>query len=400
MNCHSKTALKIARTSSGVLNLLRVFVLEGEPRIMLTAPRNVFVVLLLATVLVVGCMPQATIEPVASPTSVLPTSTPTLEPTPTPTLVPTYTPLPALEPVELAELEGSVGPVYSLAWSPDGSTLASAGYGQVKLWDAETNEELRTLEGHTSFVWGVAWSPDGSVLASTGQDGTVRLWDSETYEELAEFRVGWGFCVAWSPDGGRLAVGNGSGAVVVWDVETGALTYSSSQGRSPIIGIAWSPDGGTIAAGDLSGKIGLWDAETGEQLNVLQGYTNQRCDANGIAWSPDGQILASAHQDGPIRLWSADGELLQTLEGHAGWARGVAWSPDGRLLASTGESHRVCVWDAETGQRIAKPRAGSMAVWSVTWSPDGSRFAAGSGVYDSADSDGTIVVWAMSSVED
>ena len=80
----------------------------------------------------------------------------------------------------LAELDGSIGPVYSLAWAPDGSRIASAGYGQVNLWDGESYSLLSTLPGHTSYVWGVAWAADGTGLASGGQDGSVQLWDPFT----------------------------------------------------------------------------------------------------------------------------------------------------------------------------------------------------------------------------
>jgi WD40 repeat protein len=122
-----------------------------------------------------------------------------------PTSIPsTPTPLPELDLPRLTELKNDQGPVYCLAWSPDGSVLASAGYGQVKLWNAEAGEELQTLEGHTSYVWGVAWSRDGRVLASASEDGTVRLWDAKTYEELTVLETGWAFCVAWSPDGSQI----------------------------------------------------------------------------------------------------------------------------------------------------------------------------------------------------
>jgi WD40 repeat protein len=67
--------------------------------------------------------------------------------------------------------------VHSLAWSPDGKTLASAGsFRQVRLWEAATGKELATLRGHTDVVYSVVWSPNGKTLASASQDKTVKLF--------------------------------------------------------------------------------------------------------------------------------------------------------------------------------------------------------------------------------
>ena len=315
---------------------------------------------------------------------------------PTPGETPTQLSLTAL-----AELEGSTGPVYSLAWSPDGSRLASAGYGQVNLWGGESYTLQATLPGHASYVWGVDWSPDGTVLASGSQDGSVRLWDPFTATEMASLSTYFTFAVDWSPDGSQLASGNSRGIVTVWDAASRKrVREMDSRAMSEVISLSWSPDGNTLAAGHLNGDIILWDT-TGAQILTISDYTRSRCDTNGLAWSPDGSRLATAHQDSVVRLWDATtGGLLLELRGHSDWVRGVAWSPDGRWLATTGSDGTLQVWDTGSGMQLARQKSGSQAVWGVSWSPDGSLIAVGSGVYNNQNRDGMVVILSVSAGED
>merc|ERR1711964_802817 len=82
-------------------------------------------------------------------------------------------------------LSGHTAPIKSVAYSRDGTTLASASDdGSIKLWHAETGLELRTLSGHSDIVFSVTYSPDGTTLASASDDGTIRLWDAESGLEL------------------------------------------------------------------------------------------------------------------------------------------------------------------------------------------------------------------------
>src|SRR5262249_8410107 len=120
--------------------------------------------------------------------------------------------------------------VNSVALSPDAKTLSSSAWAKatIRLWGAETGKELKKLEGPKRTVAGVACSPGGKLLASVprasrrakDQDGAARLWDVASGKEVArlEGHDSEATCLAFSPDGKRLATADGRGRVRVWDV--------------------------------------------------------------------------------------------------------------------------------------------------------------------------------------
>ena len=317
-------------------------------------------------------------------------STPMIE-TPTPSITPTSIPTIKPEPMSVfAELEGGIGPIYSLSWSPKGNLIASAGYGQVNLWDAKAGTKLATLEGHNSFVWGVAFSPSGELIASASVDGTVRIWNANDFLEDFVLENSGAFCVTWSPDSKRVAVGSTSGRVIIWDLGTQEILRTLSSGGFSV-SIAWSPDGNLIAAGRLDGKIPVWEVESGNQVTLISGYSKTRSDANGLAFSPDGTILASAHQDGYTYLWNVETwELQNKKRQNSGWVRGLTWSPDGQLLASAGEDAKVHIWNVDADQSRGVLTIPRLPIWSASWSPNGNQLAIGNGAYDNPETSGTL----------
>jgi WD40 repeat protein len=240
----------------------------------------------------------------------------------------------------------------------------------VRLWDAQTGEQLRALEGHSGEVNYVAFSPDGGALASGGDDRAVRLWDAQTGEQLCalEGHSGYVNYVAFSPGGGALASCAGWD-LWLWDAHTGeqlraleghgygenclvGQTDDGSEARFPEVHCAaFSPDGGALASGGADGAVRLWDAQTGEQLSAPRCHGSEvRC----VAFSPGGGALASGGDNGAVRLWDAQtGEQLRALEGHSASVRCVAFSPDGGALASGGKDGAVRLWDVETGQLLS-----------------------------------------------
>jgi WD40 repeat protein len=286
-------------------------------------------------------------------------------------------------------LEGHSNSVYSLAYSPDGQTLASgSGDKTIKLWDVNTGNLLQTLEDHSELVNSVAYSPDGQTLASSSIDNTIKLWDVKTGNLLQtlEGHSYWVNSVAYSPDSQTLATGSYYDTIKLWNVKTGKLLQTLTAHSSWVTSVAYSPDGQTLTSGSSDGTIKLWNVKTGKLLQTLTGHSNE---VNSLAYSPDGQTLTSGSDDKTIKLWNVNtGKLLQTLEGHSKSVRSVAYSPDGQTLASGSVDRTIKLWDVKTGKLLQTFTAHSRSVNSVAYSPNGRTLASGG-------ADKTIKIWRL-----
>ncbi len=280
--------------------------------------------------------------------------------------------------------------VNSVAFSPDGERLASAGVGgTIKVRDSKTGEEVKRLNANTDFVYSVAFHPGGKHLASAGADGNVRVWDLTTAERVftcpgfSGSKYGTARIVAFSPDGRQLAAGS-EGVVNLWDWRNGQLLHSLPGHGEMSISVAFSRDGRRLATGSWSGDVMIWDAETGARLHTLSGH---RQPVSALAFSPDGGRLVSASFDKRLIVWDTTtrSEVLH-FRAHDGLVLGVAFSPDGLRLASVGEDKTVRVWEAATGREVLGLRGHTGMGMSVAFSPDGRRLA-------SAGRDATIRLW-------
>jgi serine/threonine protein kinase/dipeptidyl aminopeptidase/acylaminoacyl peptidase len=293
-------------------------------------------------------------------------------------------------------LRGHEDWVTSVAFSPDGTTLASGSYDNtIRRWDAATGKPLgEPLRGHEDWVTSVAFSPDGTTLASGSDDKTIRLWDAASGKPLGEplrGHEGDVASVAFSPDGTTLASGSEDMTIRLWDAATGKPLGEPLRGHEWwVSSVAFSPDGTTLASGSYDNTIRRWDAATGKPLGEpLRGHEDR---VTSVAFSPDGKTLASGSDDTTIRLWdAATGKPLgEPLRGHEDWVTSVAFSPDGKTLASGSDDTTIRLWDAATGKPLGEPLRGHEDwVTSVAFSPDGTTLASGGYDYDA-----TIRLWS------
>ena len=133
--------------------------------------------------------------------------------------------------------------------------------------------EQHTLVGHRDVVNSVAWSPDGTRLATGSRDGTANVWDAAGGRELLTLRghAGPVLSVAWSPDGQRLATGNQDGMARVWDATGGRELLALMGDTGPVRSVSWSRDGTRLATGGDDNTARVWDAASGRELLTLPG---------------------------------------------------------------------------------------------------------------------------------
>ena len=280
---------------------------------------------------------------------------------------------------ELLTLKGHTGRILSVAFSPDGRRILSAGSDTVaKGGDAAKGQELLTLQGHSAAVWSAAFSPDGQQIVTGSDDGTAKVWDLAGPPEFSrlERRNGPFRSVAFSPDGLRIATGSRDPTGRVWDVRSGKHLFFLRGHLAEINSVAYSRDGRRIVTGSYDETAKVWDAAGGRELLTLKGHDAQ---INSVAFSKDGQIIVSASSDQTARIWAAgSGKELRTLKGHGGAVLSVAISPDGQRILTGSVDQTARIWDVASGNELRTLKGHSGWIRSVSFSPDGQRIVTGS----------------------
>ncbi len=278
---------------------------------------------------------------------------------------------------------GHSGDIYGVGvrYSPDGRRIVTASAdGAAAVWDAADGRELARLRGHIANVSDAQFSPDGARIATTSADGTVRLWDAATGKNLLVMRQPNAAGIAFDPQGLRLAVAvaaGGGSAVQLWDTQTGQQIGEIGLTSRGTRGADFSPDGAALAIADGAGASAIWNVQTGSRLASL----DSQAPVYSVRYSPDGQRVATGGDDGVVRIWNAGtGGLLLTLPGHNGRVTNIDFSPDGNLLATASTDGDTRLWNvgpAGSREWLTLP-AHDTVVYSLDFSADGSRLATSS----------------------
>ncbi len=305
-------------------------------------------------------------------------------------------------PLSAAKPTSAPPAVWSVAFSPDGKTLAAGSYQRVQLWDAEAWTPARNLTGHAGPVRCLAWSGDGKQLAAGGGKpgtlGEVKIWtvgDGTTAAApmtLAEHKdVVEG--VAFNTTGGVLVTASVDEKALPVELATRKVVRPMTDHTNRIITVAFSPNGKYVATGSLDRTIKIWNAQ---DFTPLANTDHAGGQVHNLVFLSDGNQFFAGGEDGNMRLYriseSRSGKVTgynislgRTIGGNRTPIFAVAASQKGNLMAAAGEDSLVHVFDTGGGRKhTLKDCTGP--VYSLSFNPDGSLLAA-------ASRDGKVRVW-------
>ncbi len=281
--------------------------------------------------------------------------------------------------------------ITSLAFSPDGTQLATGGYHEVLIWELSSGKLLKRLQGLPERTYAIRYSPNGWWIATASgtpaQSGVVRLWDAKNGEPIrdmieVEDSV---FGLAFSPDSRLLASGGCDRTIRIWDLASGKLAKSIEDHADWVLDLDFSPDGSRLVSGSRDKTSKVFDVAKGESLVTFPEHTDA---VYAVAFARDGKSVATAGGDKTIKMWDPinDGKKIRDIGGHGMAVFKLQFTPDGSQLLSCSADKTAREFNPANGQQTRSLQGHNDWVYVATFSRDGKVIATGSW-------DGEVRIW-------
>jgi WD40 repeat protein len=267
-----------------------------------------------------------------------------------------------------------------IAFSPDGTTLATADRKGISLWNVLSGKETLRIPGKF-WASDLAFTPSGKLLAamSNGEDHNLRLWDATTGNEVSKQKTAPGdTLLAFSPDGQLLATAGHSGSLTLRRFPENKNVLDLPGHTDEVAFVRFLGGGRSLVSRDCHDKVILWDIPTRKPIweFSVSGW------AEATAVSPQRNIMAIGVHDRGLEIWDlAQKKCEKTIKMRNDRARLLLeFSPDGKYLAGGDVVGFVEVWDVRSGQTIhtwdARAVDYTQEILSLAWSPDGKTLLA------------------------
>ncbi len=264
--------------------------------------------------------------------------------------------------------------VRSIAFSPDGNTIALSGSDNLLMFDMNTGQEITLPFSIVKCVYSVGFTPKGSMVASGYVNNTLRLWDVDTGKVLFTAPADWrsfSKTATLSPDSKTLAIVSYNNTVEVWDTRTKQILGVLPKHRDDINSIAFSADSKTLVSASRW-EVTYWDVNTGKMINSFK-QLQRRDSITSVAFSWNGKMIVTGSSNGTIRLRDANsGEQIRMFRIKQNVRINcIAFSPDNKTIVTGGNDENLLLYDTNSGKHIRTIKEHQRYINSVAFSADG-----------------------------